>query len=65
MTSYKPAFDSPLEQNLERNGHGISPSSASITDADAERDVKVLPMDRIRFADGTEIEAWPEEVEAS
>ena len=48
MTSYKPAFDSPYEQYLERNGQAFTVIGV-ITGADAEHDAEVLPMYRIRF----------------
>lgn len=36
---------------------------AHITEAGPDTDEEVLPLYRVRFEDGREIDAWPEEVE--
>ena len=55
-------FDSPYEQYAERRGQEATVTE-QIIEPNRDYDAEVLPMYRVRFADGTEIEAWPEEVE--
>ena len=58
-------FDSPYEQYKERIGQEAT-IIAYFTEDDDEHDIsEVGPMYRLRFDDGTEIDAWPEEVEAA
>lgn len=57
----KDTFDSPYKQHAERNGQPFE-IVKTIDKPDSEHDVAVLPMYGIRFEDGEEIEAWPEEV---
>ena len=54
-------FESPYDQYRERNGQTIE-IVRRIEEADAEHDEEVLPMFIVRFEDGEEIEAWPEEI---
>lgn len=54
-------FKSPYEQYANRVGQEFE-LVRTITEPDATHDAEVLPMYVIRFADGEEIEAWPEEV---
>ncbi len=61
MTDFRAFFDSPFEQYRDRNGEPFTVVCA-IDQADDDHDDEVLPMYRIRFQDGVEIEAWPEEV---
>jgi hypothetical protein len=56
-----PTFQTPYDQHADRNGQSYT-FVRSITEPDESHDTEVLPMHVIRFADGTEIEAWPEEV---
>lgn len=42
----------------------VSPPNLSDTEVIAEIDQGIMPMYRIRFSDGEEIDAWPEEVES-
>lgn len=57
----KPVFDSPYEQYRDRNGQ-VFVLVREITEPDASHDAEVLPVYVIRFPDGVEIEAWPEEI---
>lgn len=54
-------FTTPFEQYAAREGQPCE-VLRWVTDPDADHDAEVLPMAVIRFADGVEIEAWPEEV---
>ena len=54
-------FNSPYDQYRHRNGH-IFEIVREITKPDKEHDAEVLPMFLIRFEDGLQIEAWPEEI---
>lgn len=54
-------FQSPYEQFESRIGQPFKVTGV-ITEADADHDAEVLPMFAIRFADGFETEAWPEEI---
>ncbi len=54
-------FMTPYDQYPERDGQEIT-LLAAITRTDAQHDPEVLPMFRARFADGEEIEVWPEEI---
>ena len=54
-------FESPYDQYRERNGQTIEVIWC-IEEGDAEHDEEVLPMFIVRFEDGAEIEAWPEEI---
>lgn len=54
-------FWTPYSQYEARAGQAFDVVRV-ITEADATHDDEVLPMYVIRFTDGTEIEAWPEEV---
>lgn len=54
-------FKTVYEQHAERDGQTFSIVKA-ITEADETHDKEVLPMFVIEFEDGTQIEAWPEEV---
>lgn len=56
-------FDSPYDQYAERRGQPFE-VVCELTEADGI-DTEVGPMYLIRFADGIEIQAWPEEVDAS
>ena len=52
-------FQSPFDQYAERNGQTFQIVREL---DDSERDPEVGVMYLIRFSDGTEIHAWPEEV---
>lgn len=56
-------FQSPFDQFADRVGQPYTYLGA-ITEPDNGHDEEVLPMYRIRFADGVEIETWPEEINA-
>jgi len=60
---FREKFTSPYEQYRERIGQNFTVLGV-ITEPDTTHDVECLPIYCIRFEDGTEIEAWPEEVEA-
>jgi hypothetical protein len=60
---YRETFVTPYDQYSDRIGQRFT-VLAIIDKADATHDEEVLPMYRIKFVDGTEIEAWPEEVES-
>lgn len=55
-------FTTPFDQYANREGQRFN-VLAKITEPDEDHDAEVLPMYRIRFDDGFEIDAWPEEVE--
>lgn len=50
-------FESPFEQYKHRIGQ-----SAVVVEETFDHDDEVGPMYRIRFDDGEEIDAWPEEI---
>lgn len=54
-------FTTPFDQHKDREGEPFT-LVCVIDQPDQTHDAEVLPMYLIRFADGTEIEAWPEEV---
>ena len=54
-------FMTPYDQYADREGQRVSIIEA-ITKADATHDAEVLPMFKVRFLDGVEIETWPEEI---
>lgn len=54
-------FQSPYDQYKNRIGQTFQVIRA-ITKPDKDHDKEVLPMYAIKFPDGKEIEAWPEEV---
>ena len=54
-------FQSPYGQYQDRNGQAFE-IVRKISEEDGEHDAEVLPMFVIRFPDGIEIEAWPEEI---
>jgi hypothetical protein len=63
MQQYPPEgiFQSPYDQYRHRIGdHFIV--LKTFTEEDENHDLEVLPMFLIRFDDGVEIEAWPEEI---
>lgn len=57
-------FRTPYDQHADRRGQAFVIIN-KITEPDSTHDAEVLPMYRIRFEDGIELEAWPEEVETS
>lgn len=57
----KETFQSPYEQYAERNGQAFE-IIQEINIPDHDHDGEVLPMYVVRFPDGEEIEAWPEEL---
>jgi len=57
----KKRFWSPFEQVREHNGKRFV-ILKKISKPDRTHDREVLPMYRIRFLDGIEIEAFPEEI---
>ncbi|WP_152346618.1 hypothetical protein [Brevibacterium sp. CFH 10365] len=56
-------FESPYDEYAERNGQSFT-HVREISEPDDAHDPEVLPMHVIRFDDGVEIEAWPEEIGA-
>ncbi len=54
-------FTTLYEQHKGRIGQAFT-IVRTITEPDETHDAEVLPMYVIRFSDGVEIEAWPEEV---
>lgn len=68
MTKIRETFTTQTEQYAARNGQAftvlrkITRRNATAADLQ-EYDSEVLPMYRIRFADGHETSAFPEEVE--
>lgn len=68
MTKIRETFTTQTEQYGARNGQAFTVlrkiTRRNATSADLqEYDLEVLPMYRIRFADGHETSAFPEEVE--
>lgn len=66
---YRETFFTRTDQYRERNGQRFEVlrkiTPWNMTDADREEyDTEVLPMYRIRFEDGHETSAFPEEIEA-
>lgn len=61
MIRFRETFTTPFDQYRHLEGHSFR-VLAIIDEADATHDEEVLPMYRIAFRDGREIEAWPEEV---
>lgn len=55
-------FTSPYDQHADRIGQQATVTRHYTEDDDQHDISEVGPMYGIRFADGTEIEAWPEEV---
>lgn len=64
MAQFRTHFASPYDQYRDRVGQAFT-HVRTIDQPDATHDEEVLPMHVIRFEDGTEIEAWPEEVVAA
>lgn len=68
MTKFRKTFTTPFEQYRDRVGQSfvvlrkITKRTATADDC-REYDMEVLPMYKIRFPDGHETSAWPEEVE--
>ena len=66
---YRDTFTTPFDQYRDRIGQTfevlrkITKRNATAIDR-AEYDLECLPMYKIRFADGHETSAWPEEIEA-
>lgn len=68
MTEIRKTFTTPYEQYREREGQSFTVlrkiTPETMTKADRREYFKeVLPMYKIRFADGFEASAWPDEVE--
>jgi hypothetical protein len=68
-STIRETFVSPYDQYRDRIGQKFTVmrkiTRRNITKAErTEYDPEVLPMYKIRFADGFETSAWPEEVEA-
>lgn len=61
MTQFRTRFTTPYDQHKGRAGEPFM-HVRTIDKPDATHDAEVLPMHVIRFEDGVEIEAWPEEV---
>lgn len=57
----KEAFHTGFEQHSERNGQPFT-IIGYIDQVDDGHDAESLPMFKIRFEDGEEIEAWPYEL---
>ena len=58
---FRDTFTTPYEQYADREGE---PFGVIRELTDQERDPEVGRMWRIEFEDGTQIDAWPEEVES-
>lgn len=54
-------FQSPYDQFKHRNGQSIL-VIREVAEDDPNYDVEVLPVYIVRFDDGFEIGAWPEEI---
>lgn len=54
-------FRTPFDQFKDRDGETVAVDS-EITPGTEGFDDEVLPMFRVHFADGFQIEAWPEEL---
>lgn len=54
-------FRTPYEQYSAHDGKACEVIRV-ISEPDDQHDAECLPMFGIRFDDGTEIEAWPEEI---
>jgi hypothetical protein len=68
MAKIRATFTTAFEQYRDREGQAFTilrkVTKRTMTDADRlEYDAECLPMYKIRFADGHETSAWPEEVE--
>lgn len=63
MRDLRKAFRARYNQHADRDGQPFT-VLRRIAEPDAEHDQEVLPMYVIRFADGYETDAWPEEVES-
>jgi hypothetical protein len=59
--TFHETFETPYAQYSDRRGQPFHVIGI-IVETDDEHDEGMLPMFRIRFADGFEIDAWPEEV---
>lgn len=57
----KEAFRTGFEQYAERNGQPFT-IIGFIDAPDADHDAETVPMFKVRFEDGEEIEAWPAEI---
>jgi hypothetical protein len=64
MKNLRKTFTTPYEQHRDREGQSFA-LVREITEAESDYDAEVLPMFIVRFPDGVEIPAWPEEVLAS
>lgn len=62
MAQFRKTFTTPYSQYVDRDGQPFE-VVRTITEPEPGFDAESLPMHVIRFEDGTEIEAWPEEVE--
>lgn len=62
MPSYRTTFTTPYDQFAERRYEPFTVLTVITEPIPYVYDEEVLPMYRIRFMDGTEIDAWPEEV---
>lgn len=56
-----PIFLTPYDQYQERHGQACE-IVRDIIEPESDVDAEVLPMYVIRFPDGLEIHAWPEEI---
>lgn len=69
MSRIRETFETPFEQYRDRVGQRFTVlrkiTKRNITKAEREEyDLECLPMYKIRFEDGHETSAWPEEIEA-
>lgn len=60
---FAPTFQTPWSDHRDRIGQSFE-LVRIVDQPDDSHDAEVLPMYVIRFPDGVEIEAWPEEVAA-
>lgn len=61
-TCFRETFESPYAEHADRIGQRFT-VIALIVAPEQGYDDEVLPLYRIRFCDGSEIEALPEEIE--
>lgn len=61
LTPVGTTFNSPFDQYRTRNGQSFTLMRV-VDEPDDQHDEENLPMAVIRFGDGVEIEAWPEEI---
>lgn len=58
---FKDTFESPYEDKASYNGQ-VFTVTGRLLYSEGEADIECLPMWHIKFNDGTEIDAYPEEI---